>query len=513
MHNLQETSLEWALLHVTNYYDSDFFPKLFEFEAIKRDWKNIKEYLLKLDLEKYAAKSPVIYLALKPNSTFRVVHQLEPLDSIIFSALLYENSRLIEAYRIPETRKIACSYRIIPDINGSYFEKEYNGYGEFLAQAEKLADKFDRGIVLVCDIVDFYNQIYLHRINNVLSEAGSKDGKIIEDFLGGLNSNVSRGIPVGPAPSILIAEAIMGDVNKKILGYTSYFVQYVDDLYIFFEDDYEAKIFLHELTKYLYSNHRLVLSPEKTKILKVKEFKNEYLREESIVEKEAIHKKLESISGDYATPDEKIDFDDLEATDKLIIRSETYIELFDEALKFEKLELGLMRHILRQAGRYKIRNIIPKIFKNFNRLLPVIREIVIYFDRVLNEKTVIKYEKKFTNLLLNPYLKIPFINMWVYTLFQNEHFNSISISIDYSKILRIRERALIAKREHNLTFIKDVKDSLDTLGIWDRRAILYSSIILSEDEVKHWLGLESSKGDVVNKAICSMVISDKKKSR
>lgn len=513
MHNLQDTSLEWALLHVTNYYDSDFFPRLFEFEAIKRDWKNVKEYLLKLDLEKYAAKSPVIYLALKPNSTFRVVHQLEPLDSIIYSALLYENARIIETYRIPERRKISCSYRIKPDINGSYFEKEYNGYGEFLAQAESLADDFDGGVVLVCDIVDFYNQIYLHRINNVLSEAGSKDGKIIEDFLGGLNFNVSRGVPVGPAPSILIAEAIMGDINKKILGFTSSFVQYVDDLYIFFGDEYEAKSFLHEITKYLYSNHRLVLSPDKTKILKVEDFGDKYVREESIVEKDAIHKKLESLSGGYSSPDETKDFDKLEAPEKLKIRSETYIELFDEALKFEDLELGLMRHILRQAGRYKIRNIIPKIFKNFNRLLPVIREIVIYFDRVLSEKTVKQYEKKFTDLLGNPYLSLPFINMWVFTLFQNEHFNSILLTIDYSKIIRIRERALIAKRENNLTYIKDVKDSLDTLGIWDRRAILFASIILSEDEAKHWLGLESSKGDVVNKAICSMVISDKKKSR
>jgi hypothetical protein len=513
MYHLQETSLEWSLLHLTNYYDSDFFPRLFEFEAIKRDWTNIKSYLRDLDLEKYAPKSPVIYLALKPNNNYRVVHQLDPIDSILYSALLYENATIIETYRIPEIRKIACSYRIKPEINGSYFEKDYNGYGEFLEKAESLADKFDGGVVLICDVVDFYNQIYLHRVNNVLSEAGSKAGKIIEDFLGGLNANVSRGIPVGPAPSILIAEAIMSDINKKILGFTHSFVQYVDDVYIFFDEDYDAKTFLHELTKYLYSNHRLVLSPDKTKILDIDDFKTGYLKEESRVEKDAIHKKLEGLSSHYSSPEETKDFDKLEAPEKLKIRSETYLELFDEALKFEQLELGLMRHILRQAGRYKIRNIIPKIFKHFDKLLPVIREIVIYFERVLNEATAKKYEKDFSELLENPYLTLPFINMWVFTLFQNEHFNSLSIKINYSKIIRIREKALIAKRERNLTFIKDIKDGIDTLGIWDRRAVLYSSFILSEDEVKHWLGLESSKGDVVNKSICSMIIGDKKAAR
>ena len=100
--------------------------------------------------------------------------------------------------------------------------------------------------------------------------------------------------------------------------------------------------------------------------------------------------------------------------------------------------------------------------------------------------------------------------MWVYTLFQNELFNTIDLKIDYSKIFRIREKALIAKREKNLTWLKDIKDGLDTLGVWDRRAVIYSSIILSEDEMKHWLGLESSKGDILSKAVCSMTISDKK---
>jgi hypothetical protein len=66
MYNLQETSLEWALLHVSNYYDSDFFPRLFEFDAIKRDWVNIKPHLLSIDLEDYAPQNPVISLAPKP---------------------------------------------------------------------------------------------------------------------------------------------------------------------------------------------------------------------------------------------------------------------------------------------------------------------------------------------------------------------------------------------------------------------------------------------------------------
>ncbi|MNF00859.1 hypothetical protein D3C80_1997570 [compost metagenome] len=103
--------------------------------------------------------------------------------------------------------------------------------------------------------------------------------------------------------------------------------------------------------------------------------------------------------------------------------------------------------------------------------------------------------------------------MWVFTLFQNSHFNLIDLKIDYSKIQRIREQALLAKREKNLAWLKDYKDKLDILGPTDRRAVIYASIILSEDEMVHWLGLESSKGDILNKSICSMVISDKKSKK
>jgi hypothetical protein len=514
MRKLLETSLEWSLLHVTNYFDSDFFPKLFEFEAIKGDWANIKSYILSLDLEHYAPKNPLISLALKPNGNFRVVHQLDPLDSIIFTALIYENAGIIESYRPAESRSIACSYRIKPDINGSFFDSNNIGYSAFIEKAAELASKNENGCVLVCDIVDFYNQIYLHRVNNVLSESGSKDGKIIEAFLASLNTNTSRGVPVGPAASIIIAEAVMSDIDRKVLNYTEKFTRYVDDIFIFFDSPYDAQIFLHELTKYLYSNHRLVLSSEKTELLSVDKFVSKFLTAEETIERKAIHEKLGELNIEgYSQPHLLLDFEVLADPDKFKIRSEVYSELFIQALDFDVINSGLLKHLLRQAGKYKIRSIVQHIFEDFDRLLPVIRDVVIYFDKVLTEKGVRLYAKEFENLLSNPYLRIPYVNMWIFTLFQNQHFNSINLKIDYSKIFRTRDRALIAKREGNLTWLKDIKDGLDTLGPWDRRAVLYSSVIMSADEVRHWLGLESSKGDILNKALCSLIINEKKRAK
>ena len=391
MIKLNETSIEWALLHLTRYHDSDFFPRLFEFEAIKNDWANIKKHLLEIDLEHYAPKSPIVYLAPKVNSNFRVVHQLDPIDSLILTAIIFEDSSKIEAFRILESRHIACSYRIKPDTDGSFFEKDSTGYIDFIKKAQELSDEFIEGFALVCDITDFYNQIYLHRVNNIYEESGSSMGQILEDFLTGLNTNISKGIPVGPAASTIIAEAIMADIDKKIITYTDNFTRYVDDIYIFFEKEEIAKTVLHDLTKYLYSNHRLVFASDKTKIIKMPAFRASYLNNEDVMEKSALHGKLaELVAGAYTSVDE-IEFEDLEEDDKFKLRSETYKELFEKALEFEKVDIGLMRHILRQAGRYKIRSIIPLIFPNFNTILSVIREIVVYFNRVLTDTFVKRF--------------------------------------------------------------------------------------------------------------------------
>lgn len=450
-------------------------------------------------------------LAPKPKGTYRVVHQLDPIDSLIFTALLYENSSLIESYRVPEKRKIACSYRIKPNAEGSFFDNNNPGYSDFLKKSEELMEKHSSGVVLVCDIIDFYNQIYLHRVNNILSEAGSRDGDIIESFLSGLNTNTSRGVPVGPAPGIIIAESIMGDIDKKILSHTDLFTRYVDDIYIFFETEHEARYFLHELTQYLHSSHRLVLSSDKTKIMSVSIFRKKYLQDEENIERQSIHEKLEKLTMDcYHFPEEVLDFDSLENSKKFEIRTEVFSDLFEKAVATGVINMGLMKYILRRAGQCRSRKIIPQIFAHFDLLLPVIRDVVIYFERVLSEKTVTRYEVGFKSLLDNNHLTFPFVNMWVYTLFQNEHFNAIDLKIDYSKILRIREQALIAKREKNLTWLKGLKDRLDILGAWDKRAVIYASTILSKDEMIHWLALESSKGDILNKSVCSMAISDKK---
>lgn len=531
MITVKENRLEWALKHLQKYAHSDFYPKLFEFAAISHNWQQVKDYILSLDLGTYKPKSPMINLAPKPNGNYRVVHQLDPIDSLIYVALIRDVCEIIEDYRRPESEKTACSYRIKPDLEGSFFPSD-NGWDIYISRTEELADKYKDGFVVIADITDFYNQIYTHRIRNLIVEAGNgtydEQAKVIEEFLLAINKKTSRGIPVGPAPSIILAELISASIDNKIHDYTRDFVRYVDDIRIFFEKRADAVYALHGLTQYLYSYHRLVFSGEKTKIRSVKVFREKYMRNEKKEETSALMDKANELASEKIDelqeqlPPYGSDFDYDEEYEKALaeimdekslkLLADTYYELFSKAITLP-IDFALLRHILRQASRYRIRKLVPLVLDNFYRMLPAIREAVIYLNAVINEKTISTHKGKFESLLSSYYLSLPFVNIWISHLFQNPSLGKFNIPTKYDDILSIRGKALIALRRQDTTWVRDFRDGVDVLGPWDKRAVLYSSSLLPSDEMKAWVKAVAASGDIVDKSIASFLISQKKSGK
>jgi len=530
MVTVKENHLEWALKHLLKYSHSDFYPRIFEFKAISHNWQKVKDYILSLDLYAYQPRSPVINLAPKPNGHYRIAHQLDPIDSLIYTSLIREVSEIIEDYRIHESENIACSYRIKPDLEGSFFSSD-TGWDAYISKSEYLADKYKAGYVLVADITDFYNQIYTHRIRTFIGEAGKgvydEQAKVIEMFLLALNKKTSRGIPVGPAPSIVLAELIMASIDNKILDYTNNFVRYVDDIRIFFEKREDALYALHELTYYLYSYHRLVFSGEKTDVLPVKIFRERYVRNEEKEENATILAKAEELALDKvdelfeSLPPYSYDYDydeeyeealaEIMENEKLKLLSTTYFELFNKAVSL--LDIAMLRHILRKAARYRIRSLASLVLDNFELLLPLIREAVVYLIRVINEEFVTDNRKKFESIMSAHYMRWPFVNLWISYLLRDESFNSINLPADYNQIMLTRGKALIALRRDDTNWVRGFRDNVDVLGPWDKRAVIYSSALLPLDEMRPWVGAVAASGDIIDESISSFLISRKKSGR
>jgi hypothetical protein len=529
---VKENHLEWALKHLQKYYHSDFYPKIFEFQAISHNWSQVKEHILSIDLDSYYPKSPIIDLAPKPNGTYRIVHQLDPIDSLIYTALIREVGEVIESYRVPESWQSACSYRIKPDLDGSFFSND-TGWDTFRTRSVALAKKHNSGFVIDADITDFYNQIYTHRIKSLIEEAGKgafdDQARVVERFLFGLNKKTSRGIPVGPAPSIILAELIMASIDNVIQTHTKDFVRYMDDIRMFFPNREDAVYALHELTQYLYSYHRLVFSGEKTRILTTKRFLDKHLRDEEQEEKAAVIATAEELAlekvkdlladvsfYDAALYDENEEYEkalaEIMKDEKFEILSTTYWELLEKAIS-ASVDFTLVRHLLRKAAKYRIRKLVPLVLGNFERLLPVIRETVIYLNAVINAETVVQHKAGFEAILSAHYMRLPFVNLWVSHLLKNQSFVESSLPSNYKCIQTTRCRAFIALRQKDTTWIRGFRDGIDALGPWDKRAVLYSSIVLPSDEMIAWVDAVGTSGDIVDRSISTFLISQKKSKK
>src|SRR5262249_43699154 len=184
--------------------------------------------------------------------------------SLIYTALTYKVADAIESRRVEVDRSVACSYRIKTTPGGYFFHND-KGYESFFNKCFELNNRYS--YVLATDINNFYNSIYLHRLQNPIESCDpnlEEVSKAIEDFLLSLNNGPSIGIPVGPAPSIVMAEALMIDVDEFILDKEIQYVRYVDDLRLFSNSLNELRMLLADLTHYLYNVHRLTLSSSKT---------------------------------------------------------------------------------------------------------------------------------------------------------------------------------------------------------------------------------------------------------
>ena len=196
--------------------DTDVFPRPFEFQAIQFSWNQVRDFLSQQDLLSWRVRPHRTTLSTKAHLGFRAITQLDPLDFIVFSALIRDICEDLELRRVPITDQVAYSYRCKPSADGRLFDREI-GYGQFLQRAREVLES-DGNIshVAITDIADFYPRIYHHRLENALSAATLKSDhvKAIMGLLKGWNNSETFGIPVGSAPATVLAEATLIDVDQ-----------------------------------------------------------------------------------------------------------------------------------------------------------------------------------------------------------------------------------------------------------------------------------------------------------
>lgn len=483
---LTDDSIDFAKEHIQKFYASDFFPKAIEYDALWHSWDEVKAELKSKNIDKFWVLPPIATASYKPRGTFRVVHQLEPLDAIIYTALAYLVANDIEDARVPVSQNVACSYRFhLAD--GSFFASG-NGFESYTKKSEELATNYK--YVLVTDITDFYNQVYLHRLNNAIEFASSALKPIaddIEKFLSKLNSKASQGVPVGPAASIIMSEAILIDIDNFIIGKGVAHTRYVDDFRIFSDDEETLVEVLEELTLYLYENHRLTLSSEKTHITESAVYVDKILHNQYELEKIDLFRTLEVFNPYFGVEEEiEVPIEDDEEKAKEIIQMTA-----KKVLEREYLDLGLSRSLIRKAKSYGDTGLAQLIFDEFEFFAPVINDVCLYLDRVTDDNFIVEYISALREVSESPIMNRDLIRFW-FEWYLSRHLKLISDPVLRPFVMNgpnIVNQARAAVTNKDLSWVRNKKSDIFSVGNWDRRAILYAAQVLPGDEKEHWLKL------------------------
>ena len=521
---LSEDAIKFARTHVRKFYDSDFFPKPVEFSAIWSQWGPVAQRLAELDVEE-VGQAPSLLLAPKPRTGFRVVHQPYPIDTLIYTALAYMAAPQIEQRRSPAEDGTVCSYRIqVSDQAGEFFVPTRDGFSMFIDRSNDLASQY--GWVLVFDIADFYNQINIHRVENTLDLCCSETpglSKAIEEFAMNLNLRGSRGIPVGPAASIVFSEASLIDLDNFLSTYSGAkieYVRYADDFRVFSNSRGSLKNVLHDVTKYLYAEHRLALAGGKTRLMESSRFIDEELNPPERLETEKLHSRIEDflkkVAASYSSPQ-----DDSESTDeddddprwenasteqrKLIVK-----DLLDAVLERDVLDLGLARHLLRRARRYRFRLLVPHLLENIHFFAPVFRDVALYLLQVQSEASVSRNLELYEQAIKDhpETVSIPFIRYWLSWLFGTQKaYGESEIVRNYMMhhLTPIRHQALFASKNTLTGWIKNHKSSWQSFGSWDRGGILAAAESLGGTERRIWMDNVIRVGDYLDQIVAKHV--------
>jgi hypothetical protein len=516
---LKENSLDWAITHLCRYCDSDLFPRVFEFDALWENWQEAKAHLLSINLESHTPKPPLLRFVPKLSGAQRVVHRLDPIDSVIYTAMAHQIHDSIQGIGGAQTARIAPA-RIDPAAGGAFFSTVRNVWQQHTERIDQLAGKYPAGYVLMTDIVDFFGRIQPARLAKMLVDPAGTQVALapaLNRFLSALNTASDRGIPVGPAASTVLAEVVLAAIDREIANYTTDFCRWGDDLRIFFDSQQAAEDALRGLSDHLHKVHELMLVPQKTRVVPVQEFLDRYHRgwpDETIAAGPAEARLSEVVGQSHivpqtygwmtsaaAEPRPASVHIQLQTMPEFQTVDSTYLAHFDKAVAGNPPDLMCARRILRKATTYRMRSLIPAAVHNFARLTPVIRELCSYFKAVMGEEEVQTYATQFRHIWDKEQQGSSYINDWMCHWLTNPAFNQIDLPSNYSGVLGIRKQALIALRKQDLDWVKKHAARIDELDPWDRRGVLYASSMMPQSERASLLAAALGRGEILERSI------------
>ena len=522
MLKLSDESLNWALNHSLLKGDSDIFPRAFEFKAIEHDWDRIGDYLRKADILQWVTRPLRRCLSPERRYGFRVATQLDPLDFLVYNALVYEIGKDIEKQRIPVSPgsyPSVFSCRFAPEVSGEIFDQSV-GYRSFQLGAIEIAQSTEFSHVVSTDISDFFPRLYQHRVEGALSSTASSQDhvKSLSRLFSQWNQRQSYGIPVGPSASRLVAEISIDDVDKILAAQGIPFIRYMDDYRLFAKSAAKGYAHLVVLANALFKNHGLTLQQEKTSILSSEHFLARYGATEEF---KALDNLTESF-GEFLQavgiddPYGVIEYDDLTPELQELIDSINLVDLLKENLSRTEVDQSMVRFLLQRLAQLDNTECAQFILNHIENAFTVFPQVIQYLVRL---RSLSDEERRYIGqqalLLLDTssLFQLDYHKTWLFSLFSDgiRWGNSESLVSLYSKSqdnFSRRKLALAIGRSNQHYWFRTHKDDVFEFGGWLRRAFLLGSSCLPSDEKSNWYRFLTPRLDILENAVVSWAKSN-----
>ena len=513
---LNKTTYKWSLNHILKEGDTDLFPIPFEFSAIKSNWEKTVNELIKIDIENYSWKGYRKFIVPKGTLSFRKAVQLDPIDSLIITAIIKKYGSKIEEKRIPIEENIVYSYRFKPNKNGAFYDNS-NSWHEFWESSLEKSKKYK--YVVISDIVDFYNQIYHHVLENQLPSTMPKEVRqAIKNFLQSYSDGVSRGIPVGPHSTHLLAEASLITLDHSLLSDNYIFNRYIDDIHIFTHSKEEAEIALYDLVEKL-DNQTLVIQKSKTKIVKSNEFQkiatNMLIDQPINKDEKRIIKMIGKVTNN--NPYVNIKLTQLTDEDISLLKKEVLEELLSIYIKQKDINYQRLAWLLRRLTQVGTPEALEYIIKNIDVFTPILGEVGRYIMKSANN--YLGDLKQLGKLLINV-LEVPlvqhseYLQMIIINIFSEipdfNHIDKITSFFKKAQPSIKREIIRAAEKSHQGSWLRETKKDFESSDRWLRRSIVQSSHEFPGDEMEHWLNKKKKTFDGLEKIVGLGSIKGKK---
>lgn len=489
---LSPNSIKRSIANIKLSRDTDLFPSLKEFDVLFAQEDKLVEKLSTIDIVNHCWLDYRRFLIPKDDISYRVAMQLDPVDSILFGAIIYEFGEQIEARRIPVSEDRVFSYRFSPNESGQLYNKE-NAWNNFIQTIETKARTHDYAIYI--DIADFYNQVYHHHIENQLASCNLPNQviKAIKNMLQNTTQTVSHGIPVGNHASHLLAELYLRSFDEAVITDGYDFCRYADDIYVFVNSEIEAKNAILDLARIL-DSIKLSLQRHKTKI---------YNREELIVHvanmssgepTEGLEKQFDDVFSKYEIdPYERISFFELTQADQEVLSVDKVTELLSSYLRNEP-DYQNIKWLYKRLARVGVNSAVAYTIENINSLLPAFHDIAIYFLSIAQTQNspqiqigtkLLDFYKNNPLVKHNPYYQLSILHLFA----SDKSFNHLqelvklfSQTNDNGK----REIILSAFSADSVDWIRSIKHEFGNLGSWSKRALIIAASQLQADERKYF---------------------------